>query len=216
MNNENQPGQYFFFGRPVIIIGIFFFVILINLLSIGYAQNQNKISEHLNSFITWRNIGPALPGGRTVDLAVVENEPWVIYAAVGPSGLWKSENNGIGWFPVFYREATVSVGAVAVAQPSPEIVWVGSGEASSRNSVTIGDGVYKSIDGGKTWTNMGLKETRHISRIIISRGDPNIVYVAAMGHLWGPNTERGVFKTIDGGKTWQKVLYINADTGSLS
>ncbi|MDD8031150.1 MAG: hypothetical protein PHQ25_04030 [Acidobacteriota bacterium] len=213
MNNENQPGQYFFFGRPVIIIGIFFFVILINLLSIGYAQNQNKISEHLNSFITWRNIGPALPGGRTVDLAVVENEPWVIYAAVGPSGLWKSENNGISWFPVFYREATVSVGAVAVAQSSPEIVWVGSGEASSRNSVTIGDGVYKSIDGGKTWTNMGLKETRHISRIIISRGDPNIVYVAALGHLWGPNTERGVFKTIDGGKTWQKVLYINADTG---
>ena len=84
MNNENQPGQYFFFGRPVIIIGIFFFVILINLLSIGYAQNQNKISEHLNSFITWRNIGPAPPGGRTVDLAVVENEPWVIYGAVGP------------------------------------------------------------------------------------------------------------------------------------
>ncbi|MBC7348538.1 MAG: hypothetical protein H5U05_01035 [Candidatus Aminicenantes bacterium] len=177
------------------------------------AQPQDKVAGYLNNFITWRNIGPAVPGGRTVDLDVVERQPWIIYAAVGPSGLWKSENNGITWFPVFYRQATVSVGAVAVAQSSPNIVWVGTGESTSRNSVTVGDGVYKSVDGGKTWTNLGLKDTRHISRIIISRGDPNIVYVAAMGHLWGPNTERGIYKTIDGGKTWQKVLYVNENTG---
>lgn len=177
------------------------------------AQPREKVAEYLNNFITWRNIGPAVPGGRTVDLDVVESQPWIIYAAVGPSGLWKSENNGITWYPVFSREATVSMGAVAVAQSSPDIVWVGTGESTCRNSVTVGDGVYKSIDGGKTWTNMGLAETRHISRIIISRGDSNIVYVAAMGHLWGPNTERGIYKTIDGGQTWQKVLYINENTG---
>ncbi|MGB9905827.1 MAG: WD40/YVTN/BNR-like repeat-containing protein [Candidatus Saccharicenans sp.] len=178
------------------------------------AQPQDgQVAEYLNNFITWRNIGPAVPGGRTVDLDVVERQPWIIYAAVGPSGLWKSENNGITWFPVFYREATVSVGAVAVAQSSPNVVWVGTGESTSRNSVTVGDGVYKSVDGGKTWTNMGLNDTRHISRIIISRGDPNIVYVAAMGHLWGPNSERGIYKTVDGGKTWQKILYVNENTG---
>ncbi|HAR36357.1 MAG TPA: hypothetical protein DCR87_05540 [Acidobacteria bacterium] len=177
------------------------------------AQPQDKVAEYLNNFITWRNIGPAVPGGRTVDLDVVERQPWIIYAAVGPSGLWKSENNGITWSPVFYREATVSVGAVAVAQSSPNIIWVGTGESTSRNSVTVGDGVYKSVDGGKTWTNMGLNDTRHISRIIISRGDSNVVYVAAMGHLWGPNTERGIYKTIDGGKSWQKVLYVNENTG---
>ena len=123
-----------------------------------------------------------------------------IYAAIGPSGVWKSENNGTTWSPVFFKESTVSVGDVTVAPSDPSIVWVGTGEATCRNSVTIGDGVYKSIDAGKTWTNMGLRETRHISRILVNRGDPNIVLVAAMGHLWGPNPERGVFRTIDGGK----------------
>ncbi|MCR4409210.1 MAG: hypothetical protein QHH43_00180 [Candidatus Saccharicenans sp.] len=179
----------------------------------AYSQQPDQIADYLNKFITWRNIGPAVPGGRTVDLDVVEKKPWIIYAAVGPSGLWKSENNGVSWVPVFQREATVSVGAVAVAQSAPEVVWVGTGESTSRNSVTLGDGVYRSTDGGKTWKNMGLKDTRHISRIIISRGDPNIVYVAAMGHLWGPNSERGIYKTIDGGESWKKILYVNENTG---
>ncbi|MCX8160491.1 MAG: hypothetical protein N3G18_06130 [Candidatus Saccharicenans sp.] len=177
------------------------------------AQQTDRVNEYLNKFITWRNIGPAVPGGRTVDLDVVEKNPSIIYAAVGPSGLWKSENNGLSWFPVFQREETVSVGAVAVAQSSPDVVWVGTGESTSRNSVTVGNGVYKSTDGGKTWKNMGLNDTRHISRIIISRGDPNVVYVAAMGHLWGPNSERGIYKTIDGGQSWQKILYVNENTG---
>ncbi|NPV83267.1 MAG: hypothetical protein HPY46_06780 [Candidatus Aminicenantes bacterium] len=179
----------------------------------AYSQQPTQIADYLNKFITWRNIGPAVPGGRTVDLDVVGKKPWIIYAAVGPSGLWKSENNGFSWVPVFQREATVSVGAVAVAQSAPEVVWVGTGESTSRNSVTLGDGVYRSTDGGKTWKNMGLKDTRHISRIIISRGDPNIVYVAAMGHLWGPNSERGIYKTIDGGESWKKILYVNENTG---
>lgn len=180
--------------------------------SLAGGQSAEKVGGLFEKMF-WRGIGPAVMGGRTVDIEAVEKKPWIIYAAIGPSGVWKSENAGVTWSPVFFKEATVSVGDVTIAQSHPDIVWVGTGESTCRNSVTIGDGVYKSTDGGKTWTNMGLKETRHISRIIINPGDPNIVYVAAMGHLWGPNADRGVFKTIDGGKTWKKTLYIDENTG---
>ncbi len=178
----------------------------------AWAQSAEQAGKLFEIFM-WRSIGPALMGGRTVDIEAVEKQPWIIYAAIGPSGVWKSENAGTTWQPVFFKENTVSVGDIAIAQSSPNIVWAGTGEATCRNSVTIGDGVYKSTDSGKTWTNMGLKDTRHISRILVNRGDPNIVYVAAMGHLWGPNPDRGVYKTIDGGKTWTKVLYIDENTG---
>jgi photosystem II stability/assembly factor-like uncharacterized protein len=179
---------------------------------LGLAQSADKVGG-LFEKLSWRSIGPAVMGGRTVDVEAVESAPWIIYAAVGPSGVWKSVNNGITWDPVFWKETTISVGDLAVSRSSPDIVWLGTGEATCRNSVTIGDGVYKSTDAGKTWTHMGLTETRHISRVIINRGDPNIVYVAAMGHLWGPNPERGIYKTIDGGRTWTKVLYVDVNTG---
>ncbi|MFB0564400.1 MAG: WD40/YVTN/BNR-like repeat-containing protein [Candidatus Aminicenantaceae bacterium] len=192
------------------IFGIILFLLFCAFNS--YSQSAAKIDKVFEK-LSWRCIGPAVMGGRTVDIDVVEKKPWIIYAAIGPSGVWKSENNGITWDPVFHKENTVSVGDIAVSQSHPGIIWVGTGEATCRNSVTIGDGVYKSADGGKTWENMGLKETRHISRILINPGDPNIVYVAAMGHLWGSNKERGVYKTVDGGKTWEKILYINKDTG---
>jgi photosystem II stability/assembly factor-like uncharacterized protein len=161
-----------------------------------------------------RNIGPANMGGRTVDFAVPLSNTSVIYAAVGPSGLWKSENNGVTWKASFDKESTVSVGAVAVSQSHPDIVWVGTGEATARNSVAIGDGIYKSEDTGRTWKNTGLKETRFISRIVADPDNPDVVYVAAQGHLWGPNEERGVYKTTDGGKTWKRILYVNQDTGA--
>jgi len=194
----------------LIIMGIVFSFICFSLNTNGQSAEQiGKLYEKLK----WRSIGPAVMGGRTVDIDVVEKEPWIIYAAIGPSGVWKSVNNGITWKPVFFKENTVSVGDIAIAQSHPDIVWVGTGEATSRNSITIGDGVYKSTNGGKNWENMGLKDTRHISRIVINPGDPNITYVAAMGHLWGPNKERGIYKTINGGKTWKKVLYINENTG---
>ncbi len=176
------------------------------------GQSADRFAGLFDKFL-WRPLGPAVMGGRTVDIDVPEGRPGTIYAAVGPSGVWKSENHGTTWFPVFFKESTVSVGAVTVAPSDPSVVWVGTGEATCRNSVTIGDGVYKSTDAGKSWTNMGLKETRHIARILVNRGDPNIVLVAAMGHLWGPNPERGVFRTIDGGRTWTKTLYINDNTG---
>jgi photosystem II stability/assembly factor-like uncharacterized protein len=161
-----------------------------------------------------RNIGPANMGGRTVDFAVPESNVSTIYAAVGPSGLWKTEDAGLNWAPSFHKEATVSVGAVAVSASHPDIVWIGTGEATARNSVAPGDGVYKSEDAGKTWKNMGLAETRFIARIVIDPANPDIVHVAAQGHLWGPNEERGVYRTTDGGKTWAKVLYVNPETGA--
>jgi len=177
-----------------------------------YGQSADEIGK-LFEKLDWRCIGPAVMGGRTVDIDVVEKTPWIIYAAIGPSGVWKSENNGITWAPVFHEETTVSVGDIVIAQSQPSIIWVGTGEATCRNSVTIGDGVYKSIDGGKTWQNKGLVETRHIGRIVIDPQNPAIVYVAAMGHLWGANEERGIYKTTDGGDTWEKILYVNEDTG---
>ena len=160
-----------------------------------------------------RNIGPANMGGRTVDFAVPDRATSTIYAAVGPSGLWKSSNAGVTWEPSFVNESTVSVGAVAVVQSAPDVVWAGTGESTARNSVAPGDGVYKSEDAGRTWKNMGLAETRFISRICADPADPDIVFVASQGHLWGPNEERGVYRTTDGGRTWKKVLYIDKDTG---
>lgn len=199
-----------FKSRRFIIICLCAFLFFSTLLSFG--QSAEEIGD-LYKKLSWRSIGPAVMGGRTVDIDVVEKEPWIIYAAIGPSGVWKSDNNGISWSPLFQEEKTVSVGDIAIAQSHPQIIWAGTGEATCRNSVTIGDGVYKSTNSGKTWTNMGLENTRHISRIVINPGDPNIVYVAAMGHLWGPNEERGIYKTTDGGKTWRKVLYVDENTG---
>ncbi len=176
------------------------------------ARTEPDFSSLIKAF-KWRNIGPAVMGGRTVDFAVVESNPSVVYAAMGPSGLWKSENGGLTWKPIFDHQGTISIGAVAVSQSNPDIVWVGTGEATCRNSVSIGDGVYKSEDGGKTWKHMGLVNTRHIAKIVIDPKNPDVVYVAAMGKLWGKNPERGVYKTTDGGKTWKKVLYIGDDVG---
>ncbi len=198
-----------------LFIPVLLLIVFVSIQSVQ-AQDKSLSAEDYAEIIQglkMRCVGPAIMGGRTVDFAVVENNPSVIYAAVGPSGVFKSENSGVTWNPVFDKENTVAVGAVAVSQSHPDIVWVGTGEGTSRNSVGIGDGVYKSEDGGRTWKHMGLEDTRHISQILIHPTDPDTVYIGALGHLWGPNEERGVFKTSDGGKTWKKVLYVNPDTG---
>lgn len=161
-----------------------------------------------------RELGPSTMSGRITDLAVFNKEPRIFYIASASGGLWKTENGGITVVPVFDKESTVSLGAVAVSQKTPDLVWVGTGEGTARNSIAWGDGVYKSLDGGKTWKNMGLKETLHISKIVMDPNDNDIVYVAALGRVWGPNPERGVFKTTDGGKTWNKVLYADDKTGA--
>ena len=153
-----------------------------------------------------REIGPANMSGRIVDLAVVEQDPQVFYAASSTGGVWKTINNGITWTPVFKDAGTHSVGDIAVHQRDTSVVWVGTGERANRQSSSWGDGVYKSTDGGTTWSNMGLEDSHHIGRIRMHPENPDIVYVAAMGHLWGPNEERGLYKSTDGGQTWRRTL----------
>jgi photosystem II stability/assembly factor-like uncharacterized protein len=166
--------------------------------------------------LTFRSIGPANTGGRVDDFAVarIPGAPDVIYVGTASGGIFRSANQGTSWTPVFDQvQAMMSIGDLAVAPSNPNIVWAGTGEANNRQSSSWGDGVYKSLDAGRTWTLVGLKESRHIGRIIVHPTDANIVYVAALGHLWGSNPERGIFKTTDGGQTWKKVLYVDANTG---
>ncbi len=166
--------------------------------------------------LRWRSIGPAAMGGRITALAVYEADPSIWWVATASGGLLKTTNNGVSFEHQFEHEATVSLGDVAVFQGDPNVVWVGTGESNPRNSVSWGDGVYKSTDGGKTWKNMGLRGIFQTGRVLIHPTDPNIVYVAGMGRLWGENEERGVFKTTDGGATWEKVLYVDSKTGAIT
>ena len=172
----------------------------------------NLDASHLAA-LHWRSIGPAITGGRTVEFAVVEVNPDIIYAATASGGAWKTTNGGTTWEPVFERERTVSLGAIALSQSNPSIIWVGTGEANSVRSSSWGDGVYKSEDGGRSWTHLGLEKSQHVGRILIHPENPDIVYVAALGALWGENEERGLFKTTNGGRTWTKTLYVSPYTG---
>lgn len=162
----------------------------------------------------WRDIGP-LRGGRSVTVAGHPTKRLVFYTGSVGGGVWKTENGGISWFNVSDHYFTSSsVGSIAIANSSPETVYVGMGESTFRGDSTAGDGVYKTLDGGKTWTHIGLEKTAQIARVRIHPNNPDLVYVAALGDCWGPSTERGIFRTKDGGKTWQKILYRNEDTGA--
>ena len=177
---------------------------------IGYSQ---EFSMDLVKNMTPRNIGPGGMSGRVTAIDVVISNPDIIYAGTASGGLWKSVSGGITWEPIFDNEVTASIGAVAIQQSNPDVIWVGTGEGNPRNSLNGGYGIYKSLDGGKTWSSMGLEQTRHIHRVIIDPTNPNTVYVGAIGSPWGTHKERGVFKTNDGGETWNKVLYANTKTG---
>lgn len=179
---------------------------------VGADQSRQLTVEDLAP-LTLRSIGPASMSGRFVDLAVVESDPYTFYVASSTGGMYKTTDNGVTFAPVFEREGTHSIGDVEVFQPNPSIVWVGTGERANRQSSSWGDGVYKSTDAGRTWRNVGLRDSHHIGRIVAHPSNPDIVYVAAMGRLWGPNAERGLYKTIDGGTTWRAVLQVDADTG---
>jgi photosystem II stability/assembly factor-like uncharacterized protein len=179
------------------------------------AQVDLRVQESLLTNLRARQLGPTTMGGRISDLAVYEKEPRIFFMATAAGGLWKTENGGITTEVIFDRESTSALGAVAVQQNDPNVIWVGTGEASSRNSVSWGDGVYKTTDGGKTWQNVGLRNTKHISKIIIHPTNPNVVYVAALGHLWGYNDERGLYRTSDGGKTWERILFVDDKSGII-
>jgi photosystem II stability/assembly factor-like uncharacterized protein len=188
---------------------------LLTLALTGPAQGQDDRLARATAHLEWREIGPAIMGGRITDLALVESNPAIFFVGTATGGLWRTLNHGTTWEPLFDDQPTSSIGDVTIAQSNPNLVWVGTGEPQNRQSSPWGNGVYKSTDAGRTWEHMGLTETMHISRIAIHPMNHDIVYVAAVGHLWGPNPERGVYQTVDGGKTWKLSLFVDEHTGAI-
>jgi photosystem II stability/assembly factor-like uncharacterized protein len=179
---------------------------------------KDSVTKFLESF-TYRSLGPAAYSGRVTAIAVprsAEPRPKTFYVGAAGGGVWKTTNGGVTWQSVSSGLTSETVGDLAVAPSDSNILWVGTGEKNSLRSQYWGDGVYKSTDGGKSWTNMGLRDSRAIGRIVIHPAGPDTVYVAALGHLWGPNNERGVYKTTDGGKTWNRVLFVDDTTGFVN
>ena len=183
-------------------------------ISVAFSAESQRFSSDTFKNLKWRHIGPASFGGRIDDVEALPGNPSVIFVGAASGGIFRSRDHGVTWEPVFDADGTaLSIGDIAIAPSDPGIIWAGTGEPNNRQSSSWGDGVYKSLDGGDTWANMGLKETRHIGKIKIDPRNPDVVFVAALGHLWGPNPERGVFRTRDGGKTWDRCLYVDENTG---
>ncbi len=174
----------------------------------------SQINSDLVSGLKWRNIGPALTAGRIADLAVNPNNESEYYLAVASGGVWKTTNRGTTFTPIFDGQSSYSIGCITIDPNQTTTVWVGSGENNNQRSVAYGDGVYKSEDGGKTWKNMGLKNSEHISKIIVDPRNSDVVYVAAYGPLWSEGGERGVYKTVDGGENWERIHFISDNTGT--
>ncbi|HZU23368.1 MAG TPA: hypothetical protein VE998_11105, partial [Terriglobales bacterium] len=189
-----------------------FAAVLAVLLAGAFASAQ--LNPAVYSGMKWRLIGP-FRGGRSVAVAGVPSQPDVFYFGSVGGGVWKTEDAGQTWQPIFDSQPIASIGAIAVAPSNPSIIYVGSGEADMRSQISYGDGMYKSTDGGKTWSNIGLRDTRQIGRILVDPKNPDVVLVAALGHAYGPNAERGVFRTTDGGSTWSKVLFKDENTGAI-
>jgi len=191
------------------------FVASISFHPVSVAQQPVKFDSATISGLPVRNIGSAMMSGRVAAIdAITEDGRLTVFVGSASGGVWKSVNGGLTFKPVFDKQPVQSIGAVAIDRSNPKIVWAGSGESWARNSVSIGDGVYKSTDGGENWNNVGLKDSEHIAKILVDPKDGNTVYVCAVGHLWNDNDERGVYKTTDGGTTWKKVLAgANASTG---
>jgi len=186
------------------------------------VDRESEFSKHLkmkdNSIfrgIKWRGIGPYFMGGRITDIAGYDNNPYTFLLATASGGLWKTENNGTTWTSLFDNNSSITLGDIAVSQTDENLIWAGTGEENSSRSSYAGTGIYKSIDGGKTWKNMGLSDSHHISEIIIDPKNNNIVYVAVLGHLYTYNKERGIYKTVDGGKTWNKICFVSERTGAI-
>lgn len=192
-----------------------FFILIVYPIPRAWTKTQDTdfFSEEMIKSMEWRLLGPSLYSGRIVDIAIPKGQSHTIYCAAASGGIWKTINNGTTWDPIFDDQGTGSMGAIAIADSDPNIIWAGTGEAIAASHTTWGDGVYKSTDAGKTWSYMGLKQTQQIGAVIIHPENPDIVYVAAVGHLWGENTERGLYKTVDGGKTWEKSLFISDKLG---
>ncbi|MEJ2187739.1 MAG: glycosyl hydrolase, partial [Gemmatimonadota bacterium] len=178
--------------------------------AVAHAQDGRPAVPRLFSALQFRSIGPAVTGGRVHDIEALPDNPSVIYVATATGGIWKTENKGTTWTPIFNHEPVSTFGDIAIAPSNPNVLYVGTGEQNNRQSSSWGDVVYRSDDAGDTWRHVGLDDTRAIGKVIVHPTNPDIVYVAALGNLWKPGQERGVFKTTDGGRTWRKVLYVDS------
>ncbi len=180
--------------------------------SLAQFACAQQYSEKLYQEMHWRMIGP-FRGGRTRAVAGVAGQPNVFYMGAVDGGVWKSDDYGRTWTPIFDQQPTQSIGAIAVAPSNPQIIYVASGEGLQRPDLSVGDGIYKSTDAGKTWTHLGLRDGQQIPALAVDPRDPNRVFAAVLGHPYGPNQERGIFRSTDGGATWQKILYKDENTG---
>ncbi|MEP7347725.1 MAG: glycosyl hydrolase, partial [Gemmatimonadaceae bacterium] len=159
--------------------------------------------------LEWRNVGPANTSGRAADVEGVPGNPNIVYLGSASGGVWKTTNGGVTWKPIFDKQQVLSIGDIALEPGNPEVIYVGTGEGAPRNSISFGNGVYKSTDGGATWRHLGLTSSERITRILVSARNPNMVYVGVLGHVFGPNPDRGVYMSANGGDSWEKVLYID-------
>ncbi len=198
--------KHYFYGRP-------WMMSVLLLVWLPAASGQKLDVDRLKGMQA-RSIGPAGMSGRVTAIDAVVSNPDVIYVGTASGGVWKSESGGISWKPIFDTEKLINIGALAITQSNPDVIWVGTGEGNPRNSLNLGAGIYKSPDGGHSWDMMGLEDTRNIHRIIVDPRDENTVYAAAIGNPWWEHPERGVYKTTDGGKTWEKILFVDQKTGA--
>jgi photosystem II stability/assembly factor-like uncharacterized protein len=178
-----------------------------------HAQVSNPLDSATLAAFRWRSVGPANMSGRVTDIEGIGSPSKTFYVATAAGGIWKTTNNGTTFRPLFTDQRVISMGDLAIAPSDTNIVWAGTGEEDSRNSISPGGGIYKSTDGGMTWQLMGLEETQTIGRIVVHPTNPDIVYVAALGHIWDSNPERGLYKTTDGGETWDLVKFISDKAG---
>jgi len=186
-----------------------------DLIKPSFIHHKKMAKESIFKNLSWKNVGPFFQGGRIVDIEGYNNSPYKFLIATASGGLWITENNATTWRSIFDNESSITIGDIAISQTDEKLIWVGTGEANSSRSSYAGTGIYKSINAGKTWENMGLNDSHHISRIIIDPLNNETVYVAVLGHLYTPNKERGIFKTTDGGKTWENILFVNDETGFI-
>ncbi len=196
-----------------IVLGVWILALVFAVRATGTA-GAVAIDPNLLAGLKARSIGPAGMSGRVAAIDAVESNPDIVYVGAATGGVWKSTNGGLTFEPIFDDQPVAAIGAISIFQANPSIVWVGTGEGNVRNSASVGNGIYRSLDGGITWSHLGLEGTERIHRIVLDPTDPNIAWAAALGRAWGENPERGVYKTTDGGKSWRRVLYVDEKTGA--
>ena len=189
-------------------------LILLAIVIISHVTRAQQVNLEQH-FKNWqpRCIGPSGMSGRITAIDALIENPNVIILGAASGGVWRTENGGADWTPIFDDQPILNIGAVAIQQSNPSVIWVGTGEGNPRNSINIGEGMYKTLDGGKTWKRMGLEKTRNIHRVFIHPDNPDVVYAGAIGNPYAEHAERGVFKTINGGQTWERILYTNDTSG---